>query len=122
LSPRRAELMEEIQQQVVNDALDLGMKIVDIRIGRTDLPPDTSQAVFNRMRTERERQARELRAEGKEIAQKIRARADREYTVLLAEASRRSQILRGEGEASRNRILGEAYGQDSEFFAFYKSL
>ena len=122
LSSKRGALMNEIQAEVSAKAETLGITIVDIRIGRTDLPPQTSQAVFNRMRTEREREARELRAEGGEIAQKIRANADREKTILLAEATRKSEQLRGEGDGERNLILGKAYSQDPEFFRFYRSL
>lgn len=122
LSPQRAQLMEQIQTEVTTNAKALGINIVDIRIGRTDLPTETSQAVFNRMRTEREREARELRAQGTETAQKIRAGADRDKTVILATAKRKSEQLRGEGEGQRNMILGQAYGQDPEFFQFYKSL
>ena len=114
--------MNQIQAEVSLKAETLGISIIDIRIGRTDLPPQTSQAVFNRMRTEREREARELRAEGGEIAQKIRANADREKTILLAEATRISEQLRGEGDGERNLILGRAYSQDAEFFQFYRSL
>lgn len=122
LSPKRAGMMERIQAEVVADSRSLGIEIVDIRIGRTDLSPETSQAVFGRMRTERERQSRELRAEGNEQAQKTRARADRDKVVLIAEAKRKSEQLRGEGDGERNLILGRAYGQDAEFFQFYKSL
>jgi len=122
LSTKRGDLMNQIQAEVSLKAETLGISIIDIRIGRTDLPPQTSQAVFNRMRTEREREARELRAEGGEIAQKIRANADREKTILLAEATRKSEQLRGEGDGERNLILGRAYSQDAEFFQFYRSL
>ena len=122
LSPKRGELMEQIQSEVTTKAKTLGINIIDIRIGRTDLPTETSQAVFNRMRTEREREARELRAQGQETAQKITAEADRDRTVILANAKRNSEQLRGEGEGRRNLILGEAYGQDPDFFQFYKSL
>lgn len=122
LSPKRGQLMEQIQAEVASKAEALGIKIVDIRIGRTDLPTETSQAVFNRMRTEREREARELRAQGTETAQKIRAGADRDRTVILATAKRKSEQLRGEGDAQRNLILGKAYGTDPDFFQFYKSL
>ncbi len=107
---------------MVAEAGNFGIELIDVRIGRTDLPDETSQAVYNRMRSERDRQARELRAEGGEEALKIRARADREKVVLVAEAERQSRILRGEGEGERNRILGEAYGRDPQFFAFYKSM
>jgi membrane protease subunit HflC len=122
LSPKRVGMMKRITDDVTADSLSLGIEIVDIRIGRTDLPTETSQAVFGRMRTERERQARELRAEGKEQAQKTRALADRDKVVLIAEAKRKSEQLRGEGDGERNLILGKAYGQDTEFFQFYKSL
>ena len=122
LSPSRGELMQQIQVEVAAKAKNLGIEIVDIRIGRTDLPAETSKSVFDRMTTEREREARELRAQGAETAQKIRAEADRDRTVLLAEAKRVSEQLRGEGEGQRNLILGKAYGQDPEFFQFYKSL
>ena len=122
LSPSRGELMQQIQVEVAAKAKNLGIEIVDIRIGRTDLPAETSKSVFDRMTTEREREARELRAQGAETAQKIRAEADRDRTVLLAEAKRVAEQLRGEGEGQRNLILGKAYGQDPEFFQFYKSL
>lgn len=122
LSEQRDDIMETIQSDVRNAAPGYGVEMLDIRIGRTDLPQEISQNVYNRMRTERNREARELRAEGTELAQKIRARADREKVVIVAEAEREAEILRGEGEGRRNRILGEAYGQDPEFFAFYKSM
>jgi len=122
LSPERGQLMEQIQVEVAGKAKGLGINVTDIRIGRTDLPTETSQAVFNRMRTEREREARELRAQGQETAQKITAEADRDRTVILATAKRKAETLRGEGEAERNLILGKAYGQDPDFFQFYKSL
>jgi membrane protease subunit HflC len=122
LSPKRGDLMNQIQAEVSLKAETLGIQIVDIRIGRTDLPPQTSQAVFNRMRTEREREARELRAQGGEIAQKIRANADREKVIILANATRKSEQLRGQGDGKRNLILGKAYSQDVEFFQFYRSL
>jgi membrane protease subunit HflC len=122
LSPKRGDLMNQIQAEVSLKAETLGISIVDIRIGRTDLPPQTSQAVFNRMRTEREREARELRAQGGEIAQKIRANADRKKVIILANATRISEQLRGKGDGERNLILGKAYSQDVEFFQFYRSL
>jgi membrane protease subunit HflC len=122
LSDKRNDIMGTIQAVVSQSAESFGVQIVDIRIGRTELPTQTRQSVFDRMRTEREREARELRAEGGEEARKIRAKADLEKTVLLAEAERQAQILRGEGEGGRNKILGEAYSQDPAFFDFYKSL
>lgn len=122
LSEKRNDIMATIQAVVSESATSFGVEIVDIRIGRTELPAQTRQSVFDRMRTEREREARELRAEGGEEARKIRAKADLEKTVLLAEAERVAQIMRGEGEGGRNRILGEAYSKDPAFFDFYKSL
>lgn len=122
LSEKRNDIMAMIQAVVSESATSFGIEIVDIRIGRTELPTETRQSVFARMRTEREREARELRAEGGEEARKIRAKADLEKTILLAEAERIAQIMRGEGEAGRNLVLGEAYGKDPGFFDFYKSL
>jgi membrane protease subunit HflC len=122
LSDKRNDIMGTIQAVVSESATSFGIEIVDIRIGRTELPTQTRQSVFDRMRTEREREARELRAEGGEEARKIRAKADLEKTILLAEAERLAQIMRGEGEAGRNRVLGQAYGKDPAFFDFYKSL
>lgn len=122
LSEKRVDFMRKIRAEVDEKAERYGIEVVDVRIGRTDLPDETSQAVFNRMRSERQRQARELRAEGEEEALKIRARADREQVELVAEAERRSRILKGEGDGERNRILGDAYGRDHQFFAFYKSM
>ncbi len=122
LSDKRDDIMREIRAQVDAKAENFGIAVVDVRIGRTDLPDETSQAVFNRMRSERERQAREQRAEGEEESLKIRARADREKVELLAEGERTARLLMGDGDGQRNRILGEAYGRDPEFFAFYKSM
>ncbi len=122
LSDKRDDIMREIRAQVDAKAENFGIQVVDVRIGRTDLPDETSQAVFNRMRSERERPAREQRAEGEEESLKIRARADREKVELLAEGERTARLLMGDGDGQRNRILGEAYGRDPEFFAFYKSM
>lgn len=122
LSPRRNEIMAQIEREVSEQAVSFGIEVVDVRIGRTDLPPQTSQAVFSRMRTEREREARELRAEGNEIAQVIRAGADKERTLLIATAEKQNQILRGQGEANRTRILARAFTEDEEFFLFYRAL
>jgi membrane protease subunit HflC len=122
LSGSRGDIMAEIARQVNADALSFGIDIVDVRIGRADLPAATEQAVYDRMRSERQREAAEFRAQGQEQAQQIRARADRERTVILAEAERDAQILRGEGDAQAIRILAEAYGSNPEFFAFYRTL
>lgn len=122
MTGERAELMVEISALVNQQALAFGMNVIDVRVKRADLPEANSQAIYERMRTEREREAREFRAQGAEIAQRIRSRADREKTVLLADADKQSQILRGEGDGERNRIFAEAFSQDPEFFAFYRSM
>ena len=122
LTPERAELMIRIRDQVNAEALGLGVEVVDVRIKRADLPEANSQAIYARMNAEREREAREFRAQGAEKGLQIRARADRERTVLLAEAQRESQIIRGEGDGEKNKIFAEAYGRDPEFFGFYRSM
>ena len=122
LSSQREMIMNEIREEVRKSAESFGVEVIDVRIGRTDLPEDTSQAVFERMRTEREREARELRAQGNESARKIRAQADKEKEIILANATRQSSILRGKGEAARNRLLGRAFSRDPAFFEFNKSL
>ncbi|HVT23665.1 MAG TPA: protease modulator HflC [Rhizomicrobium sp.] len=122
LSGKRAELMVDIRNEINHDADGYGIKIVDVRIRRADLPPQNSQAIYRRMQQERTREANEFRAEGEEISQRVKARAEREVTVLTAEATRESEILRGQGDAEKTKILGAAYGQDPDFFAFYRSL
>jgi len=122
LSSKRAQLMLDIRDDMNQDVGTFGIKIVDVRIRHADLPQANSDAIFQRMQKEREREAAEYRAEGDETAQRIRARAAREVTILTAEATRESEILRGEGDAEKTRILGEAYGQDANFFAFYRSM
>jgi membrane protease subunit HflC len=122
LTERRGQIMRNIAELVRKRSAEFGIEVVDVRIGRTDLPQETSQSVFNRMRSSRIAQAKELRAEGEELKVKIQAEADRDRTVLLAEARKTSQILRGEGDAGRNGILGAAYNKDPEFFRFYRSL
>ena len=96
--------------------------MVDVRLTRVDLPAANSQAVYQRMRTERQREAADLRANGQQQAQTIRARAEREATVIRAEADRQAEELRGQGDAEKNRILAEAFGRDPDFFAFYRSM
>lgn len=122
LSASRAKLMREIRDDVNTDAKSLGVAIVDVRIRRTDLPPQNSQAIYQRMQQERVREANEFRAQGAQIKQEIQSRADRDATVIRAEATRQGQITRGEGDAEKNRIFAEAYGQDPDFFAFYRSM
>lgn len=118
----RAGLMKKIQAAFNNAAQQFGIEVVDVRIRRADLPEQNSQAIYQRMQTEREREAAEIRAQGNEEAQRIRSRADREVTVLIAESERDAQIARGEGDAKRNEIYAAAYSQDPEFFAFYRSM
>jgi membrane protease subunit HflC len=122
LSGKREEIMANIKSSVSAAAPNFGIEVIDVRIGRADLPEDISKNVFDRMRSEREREANLLRAEGDELKQKLTADADRQKTVILAEANKQSQILRGEGDAKKNQILGDAYGQGPEFFAFIRSM
>lgn len=122
LSEERSDLMREISERVAGQAKRFGIEVVDIRIKRADLPPENSQAIFRRMQTERDREAKEARARGAEDALRVRARADRDRTVLIAEARKQSDILRGEGDGARARIFNNAASQDPEFYAFYRSL
>jgi len=122
LSAARADLMHDIRDDMNEETGRFGVQVVDVRIRHADLPQQNSEAIFQRMQQERKREANEFRADGSEIKQSIEARAEREVTVLIAEASRESQILRGEGEAQQTKILGDAYGQDPDFFAFYRSM
>jgi membrane protease subunit HflC len=118
----RELLMSRIREQVNREGMNFGINVVDVRIRRADLPDANSQAVFQRMQTERQREAAEIRAGGNQLAQTIRARADRDVTVTVAEATSRGEQTRGEGDAERNRIFAEAYDKDRDFFAFYRSM
>ncbi len=118
----RAELMARILEQLEREAGPYGISVVDVRIRRADLPEANSQAVYQRMQTERQREAAEFRAQGHQRAQEIRARADRDVTVLLAEATSKAEQTRGEGDATRNRIFADAFGRDTDFFSFYRSM
>jgi membrane protease subunit HflC len=111
-----------IKDSVNEQAQRFGISLVDVRIRRADLPQQTSESVYDRMRSERIREAKEFRAQGFEQAQRIKAGADREATVIRAEAEREADILRGQGEGERTRILNVAYGQDADFFNFYRSM
>jgi membrane protease subunit HflC len=122
VSGERGELMRQIQELVNSEAHSFGIEIVDVRIRRADLPEQNNEAIYRRMQTERDREAKELRAQGAEEALRIRASADRERTVLLAEAKKQADILRGEGEAEKNHIFADAYNRDPAFFAFYRSM
>jgi membrane protease subunit HflC len=119
---KREELMMQMREQLDRDAQPFGIHVVDVRIRRADLPPKNSQAVFQRMQTERQREAAEFRAQGSQKSQEIRAKADRDVTVLIADATSQSEQTRGQGDAERNRIFAEAYGQDPGFFTFYRSM
>ncbi|MEG9861486.1 MAG: protease modulator HflC [Parvularculales bacterium] len=119
---QRAELMQRIRALVNQQAQSLGIEIVDVRIRRADLPEANSQAIFRRMQTERQQEAAEIRAIGQQDSREIRAQADKEVTVILADANRDAEIIRGEGDGCRNRIFAAAYGQDPDFFAFYRSM
>jgi modulator of FtsH protease HflC len=118
----RAALMARVRDQLDREARAFGIEVVDVRIRRADLPEQNSQAVYQRMQTERQRQAASIRGEGNQKSQEIRAKADRDVTVIVAEAQSRSEQTRGEGDAQRNRIFAEAYGTDPDFFGFYRSM
>ena len=122
LSEDRTKQMSLIQEGVNNEAEKFGIKIVDVRIKRADLPPANSEAIYRRMQTEREREAKEFRAKGAEMAITITSTADKEVTVILADAQKKSEIMKGEGDGERNKIFADAFGQDPEFFAFYRAM
>jgi modulator of FtsH protease HflC len=122
LSPQRAAIMRQIRDEVAGQAKPLGIDVVDVRIRRADLPPQNSEAIYARMRSERQQQAALYRGEGTQAAKTVRANADRERTVILADAQRNAQKVRGDGDAKAIQIYAEAYNQDQKFFAFYRSL
>lgn len=119
---KREALMKQIAANVNEEGRDFGLEVVDVRIKRADLPEQNQKSVFDRMRAERQREAAEFRAQGTGEANRIKATADREVTVIKAEATRKGEELRGQGEAERNRIFAEAFNQDPDFFAFYRSM
>jgi modulator of FtsH protease HflC len=118
----REKLMGRIRELLDREADGYGIQVVDVRIRRADLPEQNSQAVYDRMKTERQREAAEFRAQGGQKAQEIRSRADREATVIVAEANSQAEQTRGAGDAERNRLFAEAYSKDPDFFAFYRSM
>jgi membrane protease subunit HflC len=122
LTAKRQEVMLAITNQMKAQAAEFGTKVIDVRIGRTDLPDTTAQAVFNRMRSDRVAYSAELRANGEKEKAEIQARADKERTIIISEAKKTSEILRGQGDGLRTTILNNAYGQDAEFFDFYRSM
>ncbi len=123
VSGQRDEVMDAITRRL-NEvaATELGVEVIDVRVKKIDLPPDVSDSVYRRMNAEREKEARELRSQGQELAEGIRAAADREVTVIEANAFRESEILRGKGDAEATRIYADAYNADPEFYAFVRSL
>jgi modulator of FtsH protease HflC len=118
----RAALMAKVREQLEQEAQAFGIEIVDVRIRRADLPDQNSQAVYQRMQTERQREAAEFRGLGSQRAQEIRARADRDVTVLIAESQAKGDAIRGEGDGERNRIFADAFGRDPDFFGFYRAM
>lgn len=129
ISEKRAEIMDNIRELVnaqtkraADQAGGFGIEVVDVRIKRADLPPANSEGIYKRMQTEREREAKEFRARGAEDAQKIRSQADKERTILIAEAKKQAEITRGQGDAEATRIFAQAFGQDQNFFEFYRTM
>ena len=122
LSKDRAKQMAIIQNDVNNEAKNFGIEIVDVRIKRADLPQANSEAIYARMQTERQREAKEFRAQGAEIATRIKSTADKEVTVILANAKKKSEIMKGEGDGQRNKIFADAFGKDPQFFSFYRAM
>lgn len=122
LSEKRTEIMADISQAVKTDAEQIGVNVADVRIRRADLPIEVMQAINARMKTERERDAKEFRAQGQQNAQQIRATAEKEKTIIIAEANKQAEILRGEGDKTATKIWNNAANRDPQFFAFYRSL
>ncbi|MBI4273777.1 MAG: protease modulator HflC, partial [Rhizobiales bacterium] len=118
----RAQLMARVRDQLDREAKAFGITVIDVRIRRADLPEQNSQAVYQRMQTERQREAAEFRAQGAQRAQEIRSRADRDVTVIVADATSLGEQVRGEGDGERNRIFANAFERDADFFAFYRSM
>ena len=122
LSEERHDIMRQIRDEANEEAKSRGLEIIDVRIRRADLPQANAEAIYQRMQSERQREAAEFRAQGVELAQRVRSRAERERTVLLAEAQRQAQVSRGEGDAEATRIYADAFNRDPEFYAFYRSM
>ena len=122
ISDRREELMSEVTGLVRDRAAQFGIKIQEVRIKKADLPSENSEAIYRRMQTERQQEAAQIRAIGEEKSRVIQAEAEKNKTVILAEAKRDGEILRGQGDAEKNRILGEAFSQDPDFFSFYRAM
>ncbi len=122
LSEKRSQIMSDISNAVKKDAAQIGVQVAEVRIRRADLPIEVLQAINDRMKAERERDAKEARAQGQQAAQQIRATADKESTIIIAEAEKQAQIIKGEGDKQATEIWNNAASQDAEFYAFYRSL
>lgn len=122
LSVKRNQIMKDISESVQIDANEIGVRVADVRIRRADLPVDVLQAINERMKAERQRDAKESRAKGQQLAQQIRAEADKEKVIIVTEAEKKSEILRGEGDKLAISILTKAANNDAQFYAFYRSL
>jgi len=122
VATKRNEIMRKVKETTKQDLKKYGIEIIDVRIKRTDLPPENQKAIFARMESERDRQAKRYRSEGHEEAAKIRAEADKDRTIMLAEANRKAEILKGEGDAQATKIYGQAFSNDKEFYSFVRSL
>lgn len=122
LTGKRAQIMRDIRDVMNQESGAFGIKVIDVRVRRVDLPAANSQAIFERMKSEREREAKEFRAQGAEAAQRIRSLAERNRTVLLAQARKKGEILRGDGDSLSIKIYADAFGKDMEFFSFYRSM
>ncbi len=122
INSSRSQLMDKIQQEVNREAQAMGIKIIDVRLSRVELPRETMEAVFNRMKTDRQREAADLRAQGTQLSQTISSSADRDVQVILGEANKKAEEMRGHGDAEKTRILAEAYGRDPEFSSFFRSM
>jgi membrane protease subunit HflC len=122
LSNQRTAIVDRIRSEVADKASGLGVEVTEVRLHRADLPLETSQAIYDRMKSERQREAKEVRAQGFELAQQIQSKADRERTIILSEAQRKARITRGEGDAAANSVLTAAFGYDPQFYRLYRSL
>ena len=122
INTNRSQLMDKIQEEVSKVTEALGITVVDVRLSRVELPRETMEAVFNRMKTDREREAADLRAQGAQFATSIRGRADRDVQIIVGEANRKAEEMRGQGDAEKTRVLAEAYSRDAEFSSFFRSM
>jgi membrane protease subunit HflC len=122
MTAKRAELLIAISKAVDTGSRHLGIEVVDVRIKRVDLPEENSQAIFRRMQTQREQEARQIRAEGDRDARRIRADADKQQRIIIADAKKTGEILRGEGDAGATKLYNDAYGRDRDFFDFFRSM